>query len=467
LIFEKVKSEGLAHNSYFIASQGEAVVIDPRRDCEIYVELAQREEARIKYILETHRNEDYAVGSIELNYLTGAEVFHGSGLNWKYGKLLKEKQEFQFGSLKLTALLTPGHTDESVSYVLKDLSLGDAPIMVFTGDALFAGEVGRTDLYGPEEAPRLAASLYESIFNKILPLGDEVLLYPAHGGGSICGKNIIDRGQSTLGLERKHNSILQVKGKEAFVKWKLEEKHEVPPYFRQMERYNLDGPPLLKTLPRPSVLAPEEFKEKTDEGAVIVDTRDPTAFGAAHIKGSYSIWLEGLPIFAGWILPYDRPLLLVLEDSLYLERAVRYLIRLGYDKIAGYLRGGFENRGAGIEDWYSSGLPVEHLNLLSVHELKRKIDLAEDVLVLDVRSDEEWSEGHIEGTLHIYVGHLEDRLSEVPRDKDVCVLCSIGNRGSLGASILLRARYSRVSNILAGMTAWKANNYPTSSQLQL
>ena len=448
MIFERVRSEGIAHVSYFVGSNSEAVVIDPRRDCQVYLDLARREEMKIKYVFETHRNEDYAIGSLELAHFTEAKTYHGPGLDFRYGERLKDGQKFQFGTLELIAIHTPGHTDESMSYALADLTVGEEPIMVFTGDALFVGDVGRTDLYGPEEAPRLAGNLYDSIFNKLLPLGDEVILCPAHGAGSVCGGAISEREQSTLGLERVQNPALQEPKKEAFIQFKITEHHERPPYFRKMEQYNLEGPPLLKHLPNPSPLSPKEFQEKMKLGCVVVDTRMPPAFGGAHIGSSYSIWLDGLPSFAGWVLPYDKQILLVLEDKEQLERATRYLVRLGYDKIAGYLRGG-------IEAWYNEALPIEHIGLLAVQELKEQLDKGDKLVVLDVRRKDEWNNGHIEGALHIYVGHLEERLHKVPADRPIVVICNVGHRASLGASILRREGFQKVYNVLGGMTAWE------------
>ncbi len=452
MIFERVKSEGIAHISYFVGSNSEAVVIDPRRDCQIYIDLARREEMKIKYIFETHRNEDYAIGSLELGHFTEAKIYHGPGLDFKYGERLKDGQEFHLGTLKLTAIYTPGHTDESTSYALTDLTVGEEPIMVFTGDTLFVGDVGRTDLYGPKEASRLAGNLYDSIFNKLLPLGDEVILCPAHGAGSVCGGAISEREQSTLGLERIQNPVLQKTKKEDFIQFKIAEHLERPLYFRKMEQYNLKGPPLLEHLPNPSPLSPKEFQKKIKLGAVVVDVRTPPGFGGAHLSGSYSIWLDGLPSFAGWVLPYDKPILLVLEDKEHLERAVRYLIRLGYDEIAGYLRGG-------IEAWCNEALPTEHLDLLTVQELKKRLDRGDNLVVLDVRRKDEWDNGHIEGALHIYVGHLEDRLREVSVDRPIAVICNVGHRASLGASILRREGYQEVYNVLGGTTAWKNAGY--------
>ena len=452
MIFVRVKSEGIAHNSYLIGSESDAAVIDPRRDCQVYIDLALRHGLKIKHIFETHRNEDYVIGSIELNNFTGAEIYHGPGLEWKYGNTLKDGQEFRIGKLRLTAIHTPGHTNESMSYAVDDLSSGDDTVMVFTGDALLVNDVGRTDLYGPEEAPRLASNLYDSIFNKLLPLGDGVILCPSHGAGSVCGMNIADRDESTLGIERTQNPLLQ-KNKDDFIKYKVAERIERPHYFRQMEKYNLEGPPFLGCMPLPAPLTPAEFRDEIEKGAVVVDTSVPAAFGGAHIMGSYSIWLEGLPIFAGWVLSYDKPILLVLEDQCHVERAVRYLIRAGYDRIIGYLKDD-------IEGWYNAGYPIENLPLLSVHQLKDMIDRGEELIVLDTRGQDEWDSGHIKGAYHVYVGHLEQRLAEVPRDKPIAVICNVGHRAGLGASILLRARYPQVYNVLGSVKAWVAAGFP-------
>ncbi|AKB61660.1 MBL fold metallo-hydrolase [Methanosarcina mazei] len=452
MIFERIKSEGLAHLSYFVGSGNEAIVIDPRRDCQIYFDIARREGMKIKYIFETHRNEDYVIGSLELKELTDAEIYHGKGVDFKYGIFVSDGQEFNFGSMKLTALHTPGHTDESMSYALTYPESGKAPLMVFTGDALFVGDVGRTDLYGPEEIPRMAANLYESIFNKILPLGDGVILCPAHGAGSLCGGAISKREYSTLGLERIQNPALQRTDKEEFIKFKLEEKLEFPPYFKKMEQYNLQGPPLLKGLPVPELLFPKEFVKEMEKGAMVVDTRMPHSFGGAHIKGSYGIWLKGLPYYAGWVLPYDKPILLVLEEKDQLETAVSYLVRIGYDSIAGFLNGG-------ISSWYMKALPVESLNLISVQSLKDKIEKNEEMVILDVRRDEEWEKGHIEGARHVYVGHLEENLDKVPRNSPIIVYCDSSRRSNIAASILKKNGYDMVYNVLGSMTAWKNAGY--------
>ncbi len=454
MLIEKVKSEGLSHNSYFIGSGNQAIIIDPRRDCQIFIDMAQQEEMTIKAVFETHRNEDYVIGSVELARSTGAEIYHGSKLDFKYGQSIKDGQEFFFGKMKLKALETPGHTDESMSFALADLDLSEKPLMVFTGDTLFVGDVGRTDLYGPIEAPRLAEALYNSIFNKLLPLGDEVLIFPAHGAGSVCGGAISQREESTLGIEGEFNPVLQ-KTREEFIEHKITEHHTRPPYFLKMEKYNQDGPPILNKLPNPTPLIPKAFLEQMKLAAIVVDTRQPPSFGGAHLKNSYSIWLERIPSYAGWILPYDKPILLILEDKNYLNKAVRLLYRLGYDDITGYL-------GGGIEGWYKQSLPLEHFGLISVQELKEWSNKNTDLFILDVREDEKWNQGHIPGSVNIFSGYLQNRVKEIPKDRPIIVVCNVGNRASLAASILLRAGFQDVHNLLGGMIAWKNAGYEIS-----
>lgn len=451
MIIEKITSPGLAHNSYFISFANEAIIIDPRRDCEIYVELAKQEEVKIRYIFETHRNEDYVTGSLPLSRFTGADIFHGPGLKWGYGNTLEDEKIFNFEDYRFTAMHTPGHTDESMSYVLSDR---EEPIMVFTGDDLFMGDVGRIDLYGPYEAPRLAGNLYDSVFQKILPLGDGVILCPAHGAGSVCGRNISEREISTIGIERNQNPALQLTDKEEFIKFKVREQHEFPPYFRQMESYNLLGPPILEKLPEPLPLTPLEFRDYMKKGAVGLDARSPPAFGGAHIRGSFNIWLEGIPSYAGWVLSYDKPVLLLLEHRHELDTAVRYLVRLGYDNIPGYLKGG-------IESWYGYGFELEHMDISTVYEIKKRLDKGEELQVLDVRTESEWKEGHIKNAINVPVGQLQERLNVVKRDRPIATVCNIGNRAGLAASILLREGYTNVCcDVLGSMKSWKANDYP-------
>jgi len=451
MLFEAVKSEVVSHISYIVGSKNEAAVIDPRRDSQIYSDVATKWGARIKYIFETHRNEDYATGSLELSNVTGATVFHGPGLEWGFGKTVEDKQEFTVGSLRIKVLHTPGHSPESTSYALYHSESGDQAILVFTGDTLFVGDVGRTDFLGPKMTPVMSRKMYDSIMKRLLPLGEGVMVCPAHGAGSVCGGKISEREISTLGIERATNPMLRLSEKE-FVAYKVAEKHQTPPYFRKMEEYNLEGWPILGALPSPRALKPSEFNEKAKNGAFIVDVRSPVAFGGAHVKGSFSLPPSRISN-AGWVLTYDRPVLLIAENPEALDFAVRNLVRLGFDKIEGYLAGG-------LEAWYKEGMAIAKVELLTVQDLQKWITSKKDVVIADVRRENEWSEGHIEGSIHIYVGKLEKEAHSLPRHSPIVLICKTGNRSSFGASVLLRAGFDRVHNCLGGIDAWTKSGYP-------
>lgn len=450
MLFQTIKAEIISHISYIISSKNEAVVIDPRRDTQVYLDIAEKWNAKIKYIFETHRNEDYVIGSQEIANRTQATIFHGPGLDWGYGKTLEDTQEFFVGLLKIKALHTPGHSPESMSYVVYDSESGEQAIIVFTGDTLFVGDVGRTDFLGPKMTPIMSEKLYESINNRLLPLGEGVIMCPAHGAGSVCGGKIRQREISTLGIERKTNPMLKLT-KEEFIKRKVAEKHQTPPYFKQMEKYNLNGPPVLGNIPNPIALKPSEFA-KIAEDAYIIDTRSPVAFGGAHIINSYSLTPSRLSN-VGWIAGYEKPILLVVENQEALNFAVSNLFRLGYDKIVGYLAGG-------MEEWYKQALPLGHVGLMTVQELRNKVTSGEEIEIVDVRRDSEWNEGHIENSRHIYLGHVEKKTDELPRNKPIAVICKTGNRSSLAVSILLRAGFDQVYNCLGGTDAWAKSGFP-------
>ena len=453
MLLEIIKSKGLAHNSYFLADGEEALVIDPRRDCLVYTQLAKRECTKIKYILETHRNEDYVIGSLELQNLTEAEIAHSKETHFKYGEHnLGDGETLNIGSLKLKALYTPGHTNDSMCYVVYD-SLSNDPLMAFTGDTLFAGDVGRTDLPGLDIWREQSEKLYDSLHEKLLLLGDHVIVYPAHGAGSICGHEISDQESSTIGYERKTNSILKL-DKESFIEYMMKQKLLRPPYFRKMEDYNLNGPPLLGKALIPKPLSVDKFEEETRQpNTVILDTREPGAFAGSHIPGSLNIWLGELGFFPGWIVTYDQRILLVTERKEDIETAKAYLYRLGFDNIGGYLC-------RGIKEWRNHGKPMEHLGTLSAAMLRERLDHNEIILV-DVREEREWDEGHVEGAERIYVGHLMVEANRrLPRDRPIATICGWGGRGGLGASILKKLGFDDVYNVLGGMKAWKSLGYP-------
>ncbi|TFF84530.1 MAG: MBL fold metallo-hydrolase [Promethearchaeota archaeon] len=452
MILKKVKSEGIASLSYFLASGNEACVIDPRRDAKTFLKLAWDAEAEMKYVFETHRNEDYVIGSKEIADVTNVDIYHGPRLDWKYGKILKDGQEFNLGALKIKAIHTPGHTDESMSYAVYDTSTGEEAVMVFTGDALFVGDTGRIDMYGPKLAEQNSSNLYNSLFNKLLPLGDQCIILPAHGAGSVCGADINEREISTIGLERMQNHALQLRDKQNFIQFKLSEHHYYAPYFKKMEEFNLNGPPLLKDVPRFKPLLPGIFKKELEQGGVVVDTRNPASFGSAHIKGSYNIWLKGLPSHAGWILPYDKPLLLVVENFNNLKKAYKYLLRIGYDNIKGYLVGS-------IIAWYSNHFPIETIETITVDKLKNKLENEEEIFLIDVRSPPELKEGYIKQANNIYVGEILDEIEKIPKNKAIVTVCGNGARASMASSILKKNGF-RSMNVLGSMKAWRNANFP-------
>lgn len=453
MMLETIKSKGLAHNSYFFADGEEAFVVDPRRDCMVYTQLAKRECVNIKYILETHRNEDYVIGSLELQNLTDAEIVHSRNTDFKYGEHnLSDGDILNVGNVNVKALYTPGHTNDSMCYAVYESENSNEPMMVFTGDTLFAGNVGRTDLPGLDIWREQSEKLYNSLHEKLLPLGDHVIIYPGHGAGSVCGTGISDREYSTIGYERKTDPLLQL-DKESFIHRMTNEKLLRPPYFRKMEDYNLNGPPLLSEAPMPIPLTIDEFeKEMQQPNTVIVDTRRPGTFAGSHIPGSLNIWLDGVSLYPGWILTYNQRILLVAERDEDVQTAKAYLSRLGFDNLIGYLC-------PGIKEWRNLGKPTETILTLSATMLKDKLDRKE-IMLVDVREDLEWQESHIEGAKNIYVGHLKEKADQLPSDKPIATICGWGGRGGLGASILKKMGFENVYNVLGGTKAWRSLGYP-------
>ncbi len=448
-----VKSEGLAHNSYFLFDGKEAVVIDPRRDCKIYTHLARKTCAKIRYILETHRNEDYVIGSLELQDLTKSEIYHGGQLAFKYGCTVEDGEKLKVGSLKIQVLQTPGHTNESLCYSIVNTEKDKQPTLVFSGDTLFVGSIGRTDLQGKDAQPKQAEKLYTSLHEKLLPLGDGVMVYPAHGAGSVCGSGISNQPMTTLGYERKTNPYLKM-GKEEFVEAAIAQELIVPSYFAKMEEYNQKGAPRLLGLPLPKPFDVAEFgAEATETDSVVVDTRMPYAFAGSHIPNALSFWLGGgTAVYAAWILGYEQRILLVTERKEDVMRATKHLWRVGFDNVFSFLC-------KGMSEWQEQGKPISHLQTLSASDLRERLVR---YLVLDVREPSEWrQEGTIEGAQKIFFADLVRQADGLSRNKRYAVTCSVGNRASIAASILSLKGFGDVSNVLGGMMAWQSLGYPT------
>ena len=462
LMVKLIKTEGIAHHSYFIGDSGQAVVVDPRRDVDIYLHLAESSGMDITHIVETHRNEDYVIGSVPLAGATGASIFHGKHLDFSYGTPVSDRDKFQLGSVELEILETPGHTNESISLVLRDRSVSEDAQMVFTGDVIFAGETGRIDLYGPDKSLEMAGLLYDSIFNGILSLGDDVILCPAHGAGSVCGADIREQDYTTIGYERNTNPQLQCASKEEFIKMKVAEELYNPPYFKKMEFYNQNGAPITGRIPYFKPIPPEILKKMKNNGACILDVRKPTSFAGAHIPGSFNIWREGVPAFAGWFLNYQDPIIMVDDQDHGLDEVRQALFRLGFDNIYGYLEGGFPS-------WY---LHAEHQLMEKLEKSKENLEglegkvdklketSEEDFFLLDVRKIDDRRKDFIEGSHHIYVGDLPKRIQEVPHDRPVVVYCDSGYKSTTACSYLKKNGYNDLSTVLGSMTAWKKAGFP-------
>ena len=452
MFFKVVKSPGIAHLSYILRDAGKAAVIDPRRDTDTYLSIAAREGARITQVFETHRHEDYVVGSLDLAAATGAEIYHSEQMAFGYGNGVSDGDTFELGNMLLSVLHTPGHTMESISMVMYDVAFSrEEPVAVFTGDALFVGEVGRTDFY-PGREEEMAGLLYDSIHEKLLPLGDGVILYPGHGQGSMCGGNLAAREFSTLGYESKHNPALGHEDRKGFIAHKKRERLFAPPYFARVHALNREGPPPLRALPSPLPLDPAAFSDLGEEAAIL-DIRSKEAFAGAHLPGSLSMALERLPSHAGWFLDYDRPIGLVANAHAEVGTAVRYLVRLGYEDIPAYLTGG-------MFKWEVSGRRFESLPAIGAEELVVRLESEEDFLLLDVRAEGEFEDGHLPTAVNIHLGNLPDRLDEVPREKTVVTFCGSGERATIAASLLQMNGYERVEVCFGSMAACSALGCP-------
>lgn len=451
MLFQRIKTPGIAHVAYVIGGNGEAAVVDPRRDVDEYLRVARDNQLTIKYVIETHRQEDFVLGSAELARITGAKVVNGRHDLFGHGDIrLADGEDFSFGKLRLRALHTPGHTPESMCYAMFVADTPERAWGVLTGDTLFIGETGRTDLPDRNKTGENAGLLYDAVHQKLAPLGDQTQLYPAHGSGSVCGGNIADRDESTLGLERLYNPVF-TKSRDEFVRAKIEERIPRPPYFSAMEKLNLrGGAPLAKRPNEVALLQPKQLASLMSEG-IVIDVRDPEAFAAGHIPTSYSVWAAGLPVFGGWIADPATPVYLVLSKMDELESAFLSLARIGVDNVAGVLAGGFDA-------WRNAGQPLANTGAITPRELN---DKKKEIRVLDVREDSEFeAEGHIPRASHMYVGHLEKHLHEIKpplaKSDRLAVTCSVGHRAGLAVSILQRQGFTQVANLLGGMTAWSS-----------
>ena len=456
---QRVEVPGLAHYSYVVSASGKAVVIDPKRDVDTYLDDAAVRGLQITHILETHIHADYASGALALAKATGAEMWlsaHDKGEDFVYAfphHEFRDREELRVEEMRFVALHTPGHTPEHLSFVLYDSKRDAAvPIALFSGDFLFVGSVGRPDLLGEAAKQRLARELFRSQQERIAHLPDGVEVYPAHGAGSMCGSGMSDRPQTTLGYERKTNAFLNQSNESDFITRVLSTVPPFPDYYRRMKRVNSAGPTLLAGFPGQKCFTAAEVRAAAEGGAaVVLDLRRPEAFGGAHVPGSINIGAgNSLSMWAAWVVPYERPIYMVGDESCSYEEAARSLIRVGLDEVQGYLKGG-------IFGWIEAGFEQAHIPQISVEELHAK----RDAFVLDVRGDGEWRSGHIENAHHIMAGDIERNSGTLPKEREINVICGSGYRSSITTSLLQRQNFKKLANVSGGMTAWNRRKLPT------
>lgn len=426
-------TEGLGDNSYLLASGSEAVVVDPQRDAWRYLEVIERRGLRLHAVLETHVHNDYVSGALELRAATGAEVAVPAKGGYAFPhRGLGEGDELAVGDLTVTAVETPGHTPEHLSYLVSPRG-SEAPVATFTGGSLIVGSAGRTDLLGDDRAEDLARQQFRSL-RRLAALPDEVQVLPTHGAGSFCATTRPSEARtSTLGEERAANPALAAADEEAFVRQQLSGLLAYPAYYRHMAPINRAGPKVLGGIPELRGLSPGEVQERLDRGGWVVDGRDRVSFATGHVTGALNIELDAsFASYVGWVVPFGEPLVLVLADDRAAPEAATQLMRIGYQDVGGYLA-------EGMEAWAADGRAVSSYAAVDVDELCRARRAGEPVRVLDVRQRKEWEGTHIEDSLHIFVGDLPARLDEVPRDREVWAICGSGHRSAVAASILDRA----------------------------
>ena len=455
MYFKQFYLESLGHASYFLGSEetGEALVLDVRRDVEIYFEEAHAQGMQLKYAADTHQHNDYLTGICELPQRGEVQLIGGKYADWDYQMhSMGDGDRLKMGELIFEVLHTPGHTPEHISLLVTDYSRGEEPVMLLSGGALLVGDVGRPDLLGSsEEIKQHASQLCHTLQEKILKLPDHVQVYPTHVAGSLCGGSIGNRLSTTIGYERRMNQMLaDISSKAEFVKQciNLEELPAVPPYWSRMRTQNQQGPPLLGVLANPPALDVKQFEYLRSQDAIVLDCRSPEAF-ASHIPGALNVgYGSSFSTWAGTILPPDVPIILVLEKASDLWDICWQLLRIGYELPKGWLAGG-------MMAWRTAAKEIEFMPLMSVQNLNQHLQHQDDWLVLDVRQKTEWHSGHIKGAIHITGAELPERDQEISTDKSIAVVCGSGYRSSICASLLKHKGYQHVINVLGGMSAWK------------
>ena len=430
------------------------MIIDPRRDADIYFDIANQDKSEIRYVFETHRNEDYVIGSCDVKHRApSSQIGHSDATRFKYGDLrIADGDVFTVGKIRVTCLNTPGHTDDSMCYVLSDESVGSDPVAVFTGDTLFVGEVGRTDLVDLKKHEQMSRKLYHSLHDKVLPLKDGVIIYPGHGSGSVCGATIGERDLTTIGYERAYNPWLNF-DEDEFVERKIDQRLTRAPYFKRCEHLNTVGPPIVSELPSPLELNADDFEQAMqDDKNVILDTRPASEFVKGYIPHSISLPLSHMGLFAGWVLEDDKDFLFALGAKADLDDARGMLLRVGLDSIVGCLN-------EGIKSWLEAGKPIKSFRTYSAQELRTKVD-GNLLKILDVRQPHETEKELIEGSLLVPLTGIAEDIEKVDPKTIITTMCPSGVRATTGASILAKVGFQNISVTLDGLKGWKKAGYP-------
>jgi glyoxylase-like metal-dependent hydrolase (beta-lactamase superfamily II)/rhodanese-related sulfurtransferase len=440
----------LAHASYLIGDGGEAVVVDPARDVQMYLDEARTHGLSIRWVLETHLHADFVSGHRDLAARTGATIGVGARAEAQYPhRALRDGDEIMAGGVRIRALETPGHTPESLSFLVYERAADESPWAALTGDTLFVGDVGRVDILSSRlPVEELAGLLFDSLHGKLLRLPDETRVYPAHGAGSLCGRGIGAESWSTIGRERQRNAALRITSRGAFVTEVTRDVPETPLYFLHSRDLNQAGPPLAAERAMPPWLEASAFAAAAGAGAVILDTRPGEEYCAGHPRRSLHVSLDGQ--FASWVgtlLQPDQPVLLLAESGRE-EEAVTRLARVGYENVAGLLQGGFMA-------WRAARLPVAAVGQEPIARAVRP-----GRPVLDVRRRPEWETAHLDGATHLPLSQLLVRAHELDAAADWLVVCASGYRSSIAVSVLERAGFGRATNALGGMEAWTRAGLP-------
>lgn len=456
MYFEQFYLSCLAHASYMIGSEGVAAVVDPQRDVDIYIEEAAKNGLRIAHIIETHLHADFISGHRELSARTGATIHIGAKAKASFPhKPAKDGDEIRFGNAVLRFLETPGHTLESMCVLVTDLKRSPEPWAVLTGDTLFIGDVGRPDLSPEHTSQQLAALLYDSLHQKLLTLLDAVEVFPAHGAGSLCGRNISPERRSTIGKERQFNYALRPMSREDFVRMLTSDLPTRPEYFRLDAEINRQGAEALEELPELKGLSPQDVLSLQSAGCVVLDTRPNAEYGACHVPGALHIALSGQ--YASWaaiLLGLDSRIILVAEDPERLRESQMRLARVGIEKVTGFLD-------CGMLAWGKAGLEARHVPEISVLDLARAIgEQNGNLQLIDVRKPAEWEAGHIEQARLKPLDQLQDMLDDLDRKRPVAVHCKSGYRSSIATSLLEAAGFQELLNVTGGFDAWQAQKLP-------